>query len=247
MTVTGADVSHPSPGVQRPSVAGLVGSVDEEASRYVSTCTAQMPRLEIIADLKNMMKVRPPSLILTNIRYTPSFSIQTLFCDFHDYWAIHKKDIWPAQILFYRDGVSEGEMGKVLSQELNQIIGMLTSIFQYFGIFRFSSHTDAANEIPEWRGAPPKVTFIVVGKRHHIRFAPRNKQEGDKTGNCPAGVVVDNTITYPESSFNHRDFFLQSQAGLLGSRFSPFSIFSLSTYRYAPNFSKPSGTLYPLT
>lgn len=75
MTVAGADVSHPSPGVQRPSVAGLVGSVDEEASRYVSTCTAQMPRLEIIADLKNMMKVRPPSLILTNIRYTPSFSI----------------------------------------------------------------------------------------------------------------------------------------------------------------------------
>lgn len=59
----------------------------------------------------------------------------------------------------------------------------------------------------------PKVTFIVVGKRHHIRFAPSHSGTGDRSGNCPAGFVVDDKITSPGIF----DFYLQSQGGLLGS------------------------------
>ena len=58
----------------------------------------------------------------------------------------------------------------------------------------------------------PKLTFIVVGKRHHIRFFPRDG-EADKSGNAPAGLVVDDVITSPGLF----DFYLQSHAGLLGS------------------------------
>jgi len=59
------------------------------------------------------------------------------------------------------------------------------------------------------------VTFIVVGKRHHMRFFPdtRNSRDTDRSGNCPAGLVVDDHVVHP-SLF---DFYLLSHGGLLGT------------------------------
>lgn len=79
--------------------------------------------------------------------------------------------------------------------------------------------------------------------RHHVRFFPRkyvpvasprlkvwvdailivqnavhSPHEADKSGNCPAGLLVDKEITNP----NYEDFYLQSHAGLLGSAYPPF-------------------------
>lgn len=62
-------------------------------------------------------------------------------------------------------------------------------------------------------GIRPKLTFIVVGKRHHIRFFPKDAAPG-RDGNAPAGLVIDHEITAPGIF----DFYLQSQAGLLGSK-----------------------------
>lgn len=62
----------------------------------------------------------------------------------------------------------------------------------------------------------PKFTVIVVAKRHHVRFFPRTPEEagqGDKSGNLPAGTVVDSDITNPAEF----DFYLQSHGGLLGT------------------------------
>ena len=59
----------------------------------------------------------------------------------------------------------------------------------------------------------PKITIIVVGKRHHVRFFPLNERDGDKSGNCPAGTVVDREIAHPTEF----DFYLQSHGGLLGT------------------------------
>ena len=58
------------------------------------------------------------------------------------------------------------------------------------------------------------LTFVVVGKRHHFRFIPKNAKDGDKkSGNAPAGLLVDRDITTPGIF----DFYLLSHAGLLGS------------------------------
>lgn len=89
-----------------------------------------------------------------------------------------------------------------------------------------------------------KVTFVVVGKRHHIRlvvsfkrkvdetswhliyncllrFNPINDADRDRSGNAPAGLVVDRDIGHPIEF----DFYLQSQGGLLGtSRSSHYSV-----------------------
>jgi len=58
----------------------------------------------------------------------------------------------------------------------------------------------------------PKLTVVVVGKRHHVRFFPQQGQ-GDRSGNCPAGLVVDSEVASPAEF----DFYLQSHAGLLGT------------------------------
>ena len=61
--------------------------------------------------------------------------------------------------------------------------------------------------------AKTSLTFIVVGKRHHMRFIPPSRAEADKSGNVHAGLVVDSDITSPAIF----DFYLQSHAGLKGS------------------------------
>jgi len=59
----------------------------------------------------------------------------------------------------------------------------------------------------------PKLTVIIVGKRHHVRFFPTNPEDSDKSGNCPAGTVVDRDVTHPTEF----DFYLQSHGGILGT------------------------------
>ena len=54
-----------------------------------------------------------------------------------------------------------------------------------------------------------KLTIVVVGKGHHVRLFPKNGRDGDRSGNCPAGTVVDTDITHPTEF----DFYLQSHAG----------------------------------
>ena len=60
----------------------------------------------------------------------------------------------------------------------------------------------------------PKLTIVICGKRHHTRFFPANPNDGDRrSGNCPAGTVVDTQIVSPVEF----DFFIQSHGGLLGT------------------------------
>ncbi|KAJ3712807.1 Piwi domain-containing protein [Lentinula raphanica] len=99
------------------------------------------------------------------------------------------------RIFFFRDGVSEGEFETVRQYELNVLKELL---FKLYGNNR------------------PKITFIIVGKRHHFRFFPRSEGPrfgADNSGNCPAGFVVDRGIEHPVYS----DFYLQSQPGLKGT------------------------------
>ncbi|OCH85312.1 Piwi-domain-containing protein [Obba rivulosa] len=177
--VVGADIGHPGPGVQnRPSVAALVGSVDQHASRYTYAARAQKPRQERIEDLAVMM---------TEI--------------LKDFWG--RSRVYPERIIFFRDGVSEGEFDKVAQAELEQI----RSAFNYLAAQEEEPHAKMKKM--------PTVTYIVVGKRHHIRFFPRqgDQMNTSKSGNCQPGLVVDSEMTSPI----YFDYFLQSQAGLQGT------------------------------
>lgn len=173
--VLGADAMHPPPGVsEKPSFAALVGSVDANAAKYVSILKPQGPRVELISELKEMAKY----IINQYIAYRTHVEKKS------------KDAAAPKRILFYRDGVSEGQFPQVLEHELSKI-------------------KEACKEI----GIQPKITLVVVGKRHHMRLFTQNPQDADKSGNAPAGTLVDQGICHPTDF----DFYLQSHGGLLGT------------------------------
>ncbi|KAK6513356.1 hypothetical protein TWF281_004985 [Arthrobotrys megalospora] len=98
----------------------------------------------------------------------------------------------PSHIIIYRDGVSEGQYLHVLSKELPQVI-------------------DACKRFePDYR---PRITLVVVGKRHHTRFYPTEDVKADDRKNCLPGTVVDRGIT----DLYNFDFFLQAHKALQGT------------------------------
>ncbi|KAG8885867.1 hypothetical protein FRB97_009029 [Tulasnella sp. 331] len=117
---------------------------------------------------------------------------RSILSDFIGYKAKveNKPGVLPKRIIMYRDGVSEGQFAHVIEHEIPKIKAAC------------KAHNISA-----------KLTFVVVGKRHHVRFFPEGSAGSDRTGNCIAGTVVDQGISHPVEY----DFYLQSHAGLLGT------------------------------
>ncbi|KAJ6614026.1 argonaute-like protein [Mycena sp. CBHHK59/15] len=173
--VLGADVMHPGAGTNgRPSFAALVSSVDSNAAKYVTTSRVQTSRQELITDLKEMTE----DLLKLYMSYRGKVE------------KVPPSSQAPKRLIFYRDGVSEGQFQQVLDHELPLI-------------------REACKELK----IKPTITLVVVGKRHHVRLFPMNDRDADRSGNCPAGTVVDRDIGHPTEF----DFYLQSHGGLLGT------------------------------
>ncbi|XP_016089891.1 protein argonaute-1-like [Sinocyclocheilus grahami] len=152
---------------QRSSVQ-VVGSMDAHPSRYCATVRVQRPRQEIIEDL--------------------SYMVRELLIQF--YKSTRFK---PTRIIFYRDGVPEGQLPQILHYELLAI-------------------RDACIKLE--KDYQPGITYIVVQKRHHTRLFCADKSERiGKSGNIPAGTTVDTSITHPFEF----DFYLCSHAGIQGT------------------------------
>ncbi len=167
--IFGADVTHPrSDDTTSPSIASVVASVDLEGGKYRALHRNQKHRQEIIADLAAMTKDH-----LRAFRR-----------------ATGEK---PVKIIFYRDGVSDGQFAAVRSEEVAAL-------------------QQACMELQ--RDYQPKITFIVVQKRHHTRFFPKNRQDAcGKGSNIPPGTMVDRGITHPTQF----DFYLCSHAAIQGT------------------------------
>src|SRR5437762_8920261 len=132
----GADVNHPAPGDSlRPSFCSVITSVDSRACRYSASLRAQGPRVEIISDLEAMTVELFKVFHLGNKADTRAFYQQS--------------KAKPERVLFFRDGVSEGQFAHVVEAEIKAI--------------------RSACETLE-KGYRPNITFIVVAKRHHVRF-----------------------------------------------------------------------------
>ncbi|KAJ7473799.1 argonaute-like protein [Mycena galericulata] len=173
--VMGADVMHPGAGSNGPpSFAAVVSSVDSNAAKYVAIQSVQASRQELISDLKDMSKSLLEKYMLYRERVEKVDPSRTA----------------PKRLIFYRDGVSEGQFQQVLDQELNLSQAACLDL-----------------------KINPTITLVVVGKRHHVRFFPTNERDADKSGNCPAGTVVDRDVGHPTEF----DFYLQSHGGILGT------------------------------
>ena len=94
--IMGADVTHPGADQQnseKPSIAAVVGSVDPRASQYCCEIRIQKSKQEYIEDMENM--------------------VYNLLCKFNRVTGSTSSGK-PQRIIFYRDGVSEGQFAMVM-------------------------------------------------------------------------------------------------------------------------------------
>ena len=170
--IFGADVTHPSPtenGI--PSIAAVVASMDKNATKYCARVRAQRHEKqggaqEIITDLAAMVK--------------------ELLIEFY----IANGKVKPRRIIFYRDGVSEGQFDQVLVHEVRAVQEACMTLEK------------------DYR---PRITFVVVQKRHHTRLFCEDKRDASgRAQNVPPGTTVDSGITHPYEF----DFYLCSHYGI---------------------------------
>lgn len=183
--IFGADVTHPHPGEDSsPSIAAVVASQDwPEITKYAGLVCAQAHRQELIQDLFKEWQDPVRGKVTGGM-------IKELLISFRR--ATGQK---PQRIIFYRDGVSEGQFYQVLLYELDAIRKACASLE------------------PNYQ---PPVTFVVVQKRHHTRLFANNHHDRnavDKSGNILPGTVVDSKICHPTEF----DFYLCSHAGIQGT------------------------------
>ncbi|XWS52934.1 hypothetical protein CRYUN_Cryun11dG0115100 [Craigia yunnanensis] len=180
--IFGADVTHPQPGEDSTSsIAAVVASMDwPEVTKYRGVVSAQPHREEIIQDLYKTVQDPQKGVVHSGM-------IRELLVAF--FKSTGQK---PYRIIFYRDGVSEGQFSQVLLYEMDAIRKACASLQE---------------------GYMPRVTFVVVQKRHHTRLFPTDRSQTDRSGNIQAGTVVDTSICHPTEF----DFYLNSHAGIQGT------------------------------
>jgi eukaryotic translation initiation factor 2C len=110
-------------------------------------------------------------------------------------WQKRNQNRLPNKVIVYRDGVSEGQYRIVIEQE-------------------YPCFEKAFDKMYGPKKSHPKISIVVVGKRHHTRFYPTQEADTDgKTGNPKPGTIVDRGVT-GEKLF---DFFLLAHQGLQGT------------------------------
>ncbi|XP_063699495.1 protein argonaute-2-like [Culicoides brevitarsis] len=158
--VIGADVTHSSSGQKEiPSVVGVVASYDRNGFRY--NCTMRLQ--------KNRKTNRAVQEIIENFD-------EMVLEHLHFFKTKHNR--LPEHILYYRDGVSEGQFAHVIEIEVSAIKKACAIL-----------------------GKPNiEVTVMIVQKRHHTRFFPDPKKNTmDRYNNVTPGTVVDSVIVDPEN------------------------------------------------
>ncbi|RWS27993.1 eukaryotic translation initiation factor 2C-like protein [Leptotrombidium deliense] len=104
-------------------------------------------------------------------------------------YKMHNKSL-PNGIIIYRDGVSESQFNQVMVHEVSKVVDLFETL-----------------------KIKPKVTYVVVQKRHTTRFLTVNRDEATRSLNIPVGTVVDSVVT-DASKF---DFFICSQRGIMST------------------------------
>ncbi|KAL1798315.1 hypothetical protein ACET3X_002352 [Alternaria dauci] len=168
--ILGGDVTHPMKGSAGPSIAAIVGSVDDRFAKYPGSVRYQKGSTEIIDDAKDMFEDR-------------------LGAWYDKYGRL------PSNIIYYRDGVGDSQYVEVLNREVGEIETAFSTIKAKENITSIEK---------------PRITVVIVTKRHHTRFYPRSEVP---TKNCEPGTCIESGVTHPVFF----DFYLQSHAPMKGT------------------------------
>jgi eukaryotic translation initiation factor 2C len=131
--VFGADVFHPGREEKgRPSVAAVCASVDKSVTKYISRYSMNRKiKNETIENLEGMA-----------VELLKQFQLEN--------------NLLPYQIVFYRDGVAEGQFQHVVKMEVEALKRAFNRVY---------INNSQKTQKPQL----PQLTFIIVQKRHHAR------------------------------------------------------------------------------
>jgi eukaryotic translation initiation factor 2C len=149
----------------------------------------------VVASVDSMFSQYPASMRTQRGRQEMVEELEEMIVERLKLWQKRNQNKLPTKVIVYRDGVSEGQYRIVLESE-------------------YPAFKKAFDRLYGVESKHPKISIIVVGKRHHTRFYPTKEEDTDgKTGNPQPGTVVDRGVT-GEKVF---DFFLLAHQGLQGT------------------------------
>ncbi|KAI9763510.1 MAG: hypothetical protein M1840_000463 [Geoglossum simile] len=150
----------------------------------------------IVASTDKHLGQWPAALQIQESRKEMVSALDVLFKSRLEVWRSRNKTL-PENILVYRDGVSEAQYEAVIREELPLLRAACATIYPA---------TDTKKGLP-------RMSIIVVGKRHHTRFYATRTADCDSSSNTRNGTIVDRGIT----EARNWDFFLQAHTCLQGT------------------------------
>jgi eukaryotic translation initiation factor 2C len=184
----------------------------------------------IVASVDQWLGQWPGDLRIQTGRQEMVADMQGLFKSRLLLWR-SKQGVLPENILIYRHGVSEGQYDQVLDIELPAVRNACKELY---------SATSTKQGIP-------KITIVIVGKRHHTRFYATNVNDTDRSWNPQNGTIVDRGVT----EARNWDFFLQAHAAIKGTA-RPAHYYIVydeifQALKVTPPFTNPADVLEDLT
>ena len=150
----------------------------------------------VVASVDRWLGQWPAELLNLPPRQEMIIGLQEMIVSRLKLWQKVNKSL-PDNILVYRDGVSESQYQQVLEQELP--------------LFRAAGK--ALYPADKTKNGYPRISIVVVGKRHNTRFYPTRTEDADRSSNPQNGTVVDRGVT----EARNWDFFLQAHTALQGT------------------------------
>lgn len=130
----------------------------------------------VVASCDKGLAQWPADLRINSSRHEMVEMLREMLMTRLEHFKESNNKLLPKNILIYRDGVGEGQYKIVLEEELPRLRNACKSVYG-----------DAY--VP---GVVPRISLIVVGKRHHTRFY-RTSTNGEilagKRSNPPCGTV----------------------------------------------------------
>ncbi|KAI0107175.1 RNA interference and gene silencing protein [Nemania sp. FL0031] len=185
-----------------PSKLGFVGQrrtmiVGIDVTHPAPGSSSNAPSVAgVVASIDEWLGQWPSDIRIQPARQEMVADLESMFQSRLLLWRERNK-ILPENILVYRDGVSEGQYSIVVEEELPALRAACEAVY-------------SSQEI---KAGKPRITIIIVGKRHNTRFYPSRPGDADRSGNPMNGTVVDRGIT----EARNWDFFLQSHKAVQGT------------------------------
>jgi eukaryotic translation initiation factor 2C len=133
----------------------------------------------IVASVDKFLGQWPSDFSIQESRKEMITALEAMFLSRLRLWQKHNNQQLPENVIIYRDGVSEGQYQTVLDTELPLIRNACRQVYP----------ATASKQ------GLPRLTIIICGKRHNVRFFPMQEGDADRSSNCVPGTVVDRGVT----------------------------------------------------